>query len=125
MAGVKISLLPGTENGRDAFFSPDRQWVGFFADGELKKISVQGGAPVTLCDAPFDYGAAWGEDGTIVAALNQQSGLSRAPAAGGRPQPLTKRASGERHTALNDLSTQHLTNAFKIVTRNVLPRGVL
>src|SRR5216684_5910537 len=41
MADVKISLLPGTENGRDAFFSPDRQWVGFFADGELKKISVQ------------------------------------------------------------------------------------
>jgi serine/threonine-protein kinase len=92
---AQTSLLPGTEDGRDAFFSPDSQWVGFFADGELQKISVQGGAPVTLCDASFDYGASWGEDGTIVAALNQQSGLSRAPAAGGRPQPLTRLAKGE------------------------------
>ena len=38
---------------------------------------------MTLCDAPFDYGASWGEDGTIVAALNRLSGLSRVPAAGG------------------------------------------
>ena len=37
-----------------------------FADGKLKKISVQGGAAVTLCDAPNDRGGSWGEDGTIV-----------------------------------------------------------
>ena len=67
---AQATLLPGTENGRDPFFSPDSQWVGFFADGKLKKISVQGGAPVTLCDAPSDFGASWGEDGTIIAALN-------------------------------------------------------
>jgi serine/threonine-protein kinase len=42
------TLLAGTENGFDAFFSPDSQWVGFFAAGLLRKISVQGGAPVTL-----------------------------------------------------------------------------
>jgi len=92
---AQATLLPGTENGRDAFFSPDNQWVGFFADGKLKKISVQGGAPMTLCDAPFDHGASWGEDGTIVAALNLLSGLSRVPAAGGRPQPLTRLGKGE------------------------------
>jgi len=92
---AQATLLPGTENGRDAFFSPDSQWVGFFADSKLKKISVQGGAPVTLCDAPFDYGASWGEDGTIVAALNRLSGLSRVPDAGGRPHPLTKVGKGE------------------------------
>ena len=45
------SMLTGTENGFDPFFSPDGQWVGFFADGKLKKISVQGGAATTLCDA--------------------------------------------------------------------------
>ena len=68
---AQATLLPGTENGRDPFFSPDSQWVGFFADGKLKKISVQGGAPVTLCDATSDSGASWGEDGTIVAALDR------------------------------------------------------
>src|SRR5262249_30052466 len=61
----KSTVLYGTENAEDPFFSPDGQWVGFFADGKLKKISVQGGAAYILCDAPFPRGAAWGEDGNI------------------------------------------------------------
>jgi predicted Ser/Thr protein kinase len=92
---AQATLLPGTENGRDPFFSPDSQWIGLFVDGKLKKISVQGGAPVTLCNAPFDYGASWAEDGTIVAALNRQNPLVRLPAAGGSPQPLTQLGPGE------------------------------
>ena len=60
------SPLAGTEDGVDAFFSPDGQWVGFFADGKMKKVSVHGGSPVTLCDAPSPHGASWGEDGNIV-----------------------------------------------------------
>ena len=91
----EATLLPGTENGRDQFFSPDSQWIGFFADSMLKKISVQGGAPVILCDAPNDYGASWGEDETIVAALSLISPLSRVPDAGGRPQPFTRLGKGE------------------------------
>jgi serine/threonine-protein kinase len=92
---AEATLLPGTENGNDPFFSPDSQWVGFFADSKLKKISGEGGAPVTLCDAPYNYGASWGEDGTIIAALNLLSGLIRVPAAGGRAQPLTRLGKGE------------------------------
>jgi serine/threonine-protein kinase len=53
------TLLPGTENGGDPFFSPDGKWIGFFADGKMKKISVQGGAPIALCDAPTARGADW------------------------------------------------------------------
>jgi len=60
------TALSGTENALDPFFSPDGQWIGFFAGGKLEKISVQGGAAVTLCDAPNDRGGSWGEDGTIV-----------------------------------------------------------
>ncbi len=93
---AQATMLAGTENGHDPFFSPDSQWVGFFADSKLRKISVQGGAPVTLCDATFDYGASWGEDGTIIAALNVISGLSRVPAAGGSPQVFTKLGKGEQ-----------------------------
>jgi len=82
--------LPGTEDGRDPFFSPDGQWVGFFAESKLKKISVAGGAPVTLCDAPNGRGASWGEDGNIVAALTTNSvGLTRIPAAGGSSSKIT------------------------------------
>ncbi len=91
---TQATLLPETENGRDPFFSPDSQWLGFFAEGNLKKLSFQGGAPVTICDVTSDSGASWGEDGTIVAGLSMNSGLSRVPAAGGRPQPLTTLSNG-------------------------------
>ncbi len=88
----KATLLAGTENASAPFFSPDRQWIGFFADGKMKKISVEGGAAVTLCDAPASRGAAWGEDGYIIASLSAGLGigLSRVSAAGGTPQTLTK-----------------------------------
>jgi Tol biopolymer transport system component len=92
---TQASLLPGTVGASDSFFSPDGQWIGFFADRKMKKISVLGGAPVTLCDAPSSRGASWGEDGTIVAALNSGEGLSRVPAAGGTPRPFTKLERGE------------------------------
>ncbi|HUB83446.1 MAG TPA: protein kinase [Bryobacteraceae bacterium] len=92
---AQTTVLPGTEEGSDPFFSPDSQWVGFFADGKLKKISVQGGAPITLCDTQRDSGASWGEDGTITAALSLLSPLSRVPAAGGNPQRLTSLDKGD------------------------------
>jgi serine/threonine protein kinase/Tol biopolymer transport system component len=86
---LQATLLSGTENARDPFFSPDGQWIGFFADRRLKKISVQGGAAVTLCDAPNDHGGSWVEDGTIVFSKDSVSGLSKVSSAGGTPQPLT------------------------------------
>jgi serine/threonine-protein kinase len=51
--------LAGTENAYGPFFSPDDQWIGFFADGKLKKVSVMGGAVLTLCDAPTGRGGDW------------------------------------------------------------------
>jgi Tol biopolymer transport system component len=86
---LQATALSGTEDARDPFFSPDGQWIGFFADEKLKKISVQGGAAVTLCDAPADRGGSWGENGTIVFAQNTAGALSRVSSAGGTPQPLT------------------------------------
>src|ERR1051326_9192423 len=61
----------------------------------MKKISVLGGAPITLCDASGNFGANWGDDGNIVAALGDQNVLVRVPAAGGVPQPVTKMAKGD------------------------------
>jgi serine/threonine-protein kinase len=90
LAETNQTLLSGTENGRDPFFSRDGKWIGFFADGKMKKISIQGGAPVILCDAPNARGASWGEDGNILVALNLATALSRVPAEGERPQAVTK-----------------------------------
>src|SRR5262249_49780992 len=35
---TKSNLLRGTEGASDPFFSPDGEWVGFFAEGKMKKI---------------------------------------------------------------------------------------
>ncbi len=86
---LQAAALSGTENARDPLFSPDGQWIAFFADGKLKKISVQGGAAVTLCDAPEDRGGSWSEDGTIVFAPAIRVALSKVSSAGGTPEPLT------------------------------------
>ena len=92
----KPTELAGTEGASGPFFSPDGQWVAFFAGGKLKKISAAGGAAIALCDAPAARGGAWGEDHNIISALTSQGGvLSRIPDAGGAPQPLTELAQGE------------------------------
>jgi serine/threonine protein kinase len=87
----KATVLPGTANAADPFFSPDGQSIGFFAEGKFKTTSVQGGAPVTLASAPSGRGGAWMSDGTIVAALSL-SGVFRMSAGGGSLQPLTQLA---------------------------------
>lgn len=78
--------LSGTQGARGPFVSPDGRWIGFWADGKLKKIAADGGAPVVLCDAGDLLGASWGEDDTIIAALGTPGQLSRVPATGGPPR---------------------------------------
>lgn len=94
---LQATALGGTEDAESPFFSPDSQWLGFFAGRKLKKIAVQGGAAVTLCDAPDGRGGTWSEDGTIVFAPDIRSGLMSVSSAGGVPVPLTtlNRPSGE------------------------------
>ena len=92
----KATPLAGTEGAADPFFSPDGQWVGFFASGKMKKISVHGGATVNLCNASAPRGAAWNDDGTIILSPALTSGLQRIPDSGGPFHPLTDPAkSGE------------------------------
>jgi len=82
--------VPGTEGASAPFFSPDGQWVGFFSRTKMKKVSVGGGAIITLCDALGLYrGASWGNNGIIVFNLNGTLGLFEVPASGGIPKSLT------------------------------------
>lgn len=81
--------IPGTEGGSQPFFSPDGQWIGFFAGGKLKKIAVTGGTPVPLCDVTELHGASWGIDDAIIFS-QAGSALLRVSSAGGTPQPVTK-----------------------------------
>ncbi len=84
--------LPGTDGARSPFFSPDGQWIAFFAEGKLKRVAVSGGAAVALADAPNDRGGTWSEDGTILFVPISGPGvsLSRVPAGGGPTEVLTR-----------------------------------
>jgi serine/threonine-protein kinase len=86
----KAVRMPGSEGAYAPFFSPDGEWVGFFAHGKLKKTRVEGGDPISLCDAPASRGGSWSEDGSIIAALDQQTGLSQIPPQGGEAVAVTK-----------------------------------
>ena len=57
--------IAGTEGGLAPFFSPDGEWIGFWADEFLKKVAVSGGVPQTICETSHLHGASWG-DGIIV-----------------------------------------------------------
>ena len=94
---VQSTVLPGTEGGRQPFFSTDGQWIGYRTGGTISKISVQGGAPVILATASDqDTGGDWDREGNIVAALTHASALSLIPAVGGPARPLTKLSLGEQ-----------------------------
>jgi serine/threonine-protein kinase len=90
--------IPGSEGAVGPFFSPDGRWLGYFAEGKLFRISVEGGAPDEVCHVgQVVPGASWGLDDTIIYTNSPSSGLLRVPAAGGTPEPLTtpKFAEGE------------------------------
>ncbi len=86
---AEAQVLPGTEGGFFPFWSPDSRFIGFFAQGTLKKVDVTGGPSVILCDAIAGVGGTWNRDDTIVFAPHPTSGLFRVSAAGGAPAPVT------------------------------------
>ena len=86
---LEARALPGTEGARIPFWSPDGGWLGFFADGKLKKIAVAGGAPVTICDAPGSTGASWGPGEVILFSQVGRTGIQKVSAAGGVPAAAT------------------------------------
>ena len=85
----EVMPIPGTEGAYYPFFAPDGQWVGFFAGNELKKISLAGGAPVSLCSVPNCNGATWGAADKIVFSSKNGSKLWWISASGGAPHLIT------------------------------------
>ena len=95
MDSLEAGLIPGTEGAIEPFFSSDGQWLGFFSEGKLKKVLLNGGAALTLGDAAFPRGANWGNQGTIAFSPTNVSLLQQVPDAGGALQPLSRTAKGD------------------------------
>ncbi|MBI4241830.1 MAG: protein kinase [Candidatus Rokubacteria bacterium] len=89
MDRLEAEPLAGTEGAEGPFFSPDGEWVGFFARGELKKVALSGGGVMEICDARNPRGASWGPDGTILfAAFPASPGIRKVAATGGTPESV-------------------------------------
>jgi serine/threonine-protein kinase len=88
LAESEAKALAGTEGASNPFFSPDGQWIGFGADGQVKKVLALGGAPLKLADATVFLGGSWSENGFIVAAVNVGTSLVRIPESGGAAEAL-------------------------------------
>jgi eukaryotic-like serine/threonine-protein kinase len=90
--------LEGTDGALSPFFSPDGQWIGFFADRYLKRVPARGGTAIDITAAPgYPGGASWGIDDRIVFASGHQSPLRVVPANGGSPETLTTPDGGQGH----------------------------
>jgi serine/threonine-protein kinase len=79
----ETKTLPGTEDATNPFFSPDGRWVGFFSKDKLRKVSLDGGAPVAIADAPNPRGEAWGPDGNIYVTPANNTPISKVSELGG------------------------------------------
>jgi serine/threonine protein kinase/Tol biopolymer transport system component len=95
LASQEARPIQGTEGAAFPFWSPDSQFVGFFAEGKLKKVAIAGGPPVELADAANGRGGSWSRDNVIVFDRALGSGLFRVSSGGGVPAPVTALAEGE------------------------------
>jgi serine/threonine-protein kinase len=96
--------IAGTEGGLSPFLSPDDRWVGFWAgefskNGKLMRVAVDGGVPLTLCDAAQPFGASWGAENDIVFSPDESSGLFRVSTDGGTPEILTTPDQGKEEVS--------------------------
>ena len=80
--------LPETDDATMPFWSPDSRRIGFFAQGQMKTVSVQGGTPQVLARTPVPRGGTWNRDGVILYVPVPSSPIMRIAASGGTPTPL-------------------------------------
>ena len=83
-------MLPGTEGAQQPFWAPDSASVGFFAEGQLKRVAVSGGPPQALAAVTTEVrGASWSGDGRIVFGPTFTGPLLQVSASGGKVTPAT------------------------------------
>ena len=96
----EIRALPGTEGAGQPFWSPDGSSIAFFAEGELRKLSLVSGKVQKICVLPLGStgpAGTWNDEGTIVFSTGRARGLYSVSAAGGEVSPLTTPDEGTHH----------------------------
>ena len=88
--GLVATVVPGTEGGYFPFWSPDGNSLGFFSNRQLKRVSLDGGRAVPLCEVGLGRGASWSQQGIILFVPETNGPLYRISASGGTPAPVTQ-----------------------------------
>jgi Tol biopolymer transport system component len=86
---LETRRLPGTEDARGGFWSPDGREIAFFSEGRLKRISAGGGPIQTICESGGAFSGAWSRQGTILFEKEFGAPIVAVSAAGGAPRPVT------------------------------------
>jgi Tol biopolymer transport system component len=87
---MSARALPETAGAWYPFWSPDGRYLGFFANGKLKRIDLRGGSPQTIAEAPTGRGGSWGRGDVILFAPSIYAPIHRVAASGGTPTPVTR-----------------------------------
>jgi serine/threonine protein kinase len=82
--------LAGTNGALNPFWSFDSQWIAFYSNNKLQKISINGGVPLDICDSASGRGGTWGPDGTILFVPDIGVPVFSVPATGGTPVAVTQ-----------------------------------
>lgn len=88
LASGSSHALADTDGADAPFWSPDSRAIGFFADGKLRRVDVDGGSVQTITNAFGTGGGTWNRDNVILfASLGRP--ITRVGAIGGAPVELT------------------------------------
>ncbi|MEX1243856.1 MAG: protein kinase [Thermoanaerobaculia bacterium] len=95
---LSAHALEGTDGTTRPFWSPDSRFLGFFAEGKLKKVEVSGGPPQKICDAPTGADGSWSSGGVILFDGVTGDPIQRVSAAGGTPVVQVKPDAARKET---------------------------
>jgi Tol biopolymer transport system component/predicted Ser/Thr protein kinase len=97
---LAAQALPGTDGGVRPFWSPDSRYIGFMADGALKKVDVSGGPPTKICDAPGGSDGTWSPEGVILFDGTGTDPIYKVPAVGGTKAVAVKLDAARKETSV-------------------------
>ena len=92
---LEAEIIPGTDDATLPFFSPDGRWIGFVAEGRLRKVSMAGGAVIPIVAGEQVSGASWGDGDVIL--YSEQRRLKAVSATGGQPRDVAVPDSSTRY----------------------------